>query len=427
MEKLIHYVWQHRLFGSKPLYTTTGEAIQVIDVGLPNNDAGADFFNAKIRIGGNIWAGNVEIHTRSSDWKRHNHHTNTAYDTVVLHVVENADCVVTRTTGEVIPQLELHCSPTLRQDYEYLIYRANYVPCGDRLNEVEPLVLSSWMSALAMERLQEKTERIFSLLESYRGSWEEVCYVTFARNLGFGINSEPFERLARSLPLLFIQKHADSLLQVEAFLFGQAGLLQDTCQDDDAYRQKLYQEYLFLQNKFDVKPINTDSWRLARSRPANFPHQRIALLAQIIHQGFHLFSDICEANDEKELHQLFHIPLTGYWSNHYLFGQPSPEREKALSNSSVEVVFINTVAPLLYSYGIKIGNEGLCDRALELLEGLKPEYNSIVRQFVEAGMRAESALDSQALIQLKRNYCEKKKCLFCRIGHKLLSHAALRP
>lgn len=426
MEKLMYYIWLHRLFSAKELKTTDGLRVQVIDPGRQNTDSGPDFFNAKIKIGEKLWAGNVEIHQRSSDWLRHNHQQDKAYDSVILHVVEKADCEIFRMNGEPIPQLEMECSPRFREDYVCLVQRDAFLPCGHRLAELPPLLLPDWIGALSIERLQQKSDRILNWLDMYKGSWEDVCYITFSRTLGFGTNSDTFERLARSLPLLFMQKHADSLFQIEAFLFGQAGLLEREVCGDDVYYNRLCDEYAFLKNKFGLTPINGDSWKFFRLRPANFPHQRIAILAQIIHQGFSLFSQICERKEEKEFRDIFHFRLSGYWDTHYAFGQQSPSVIKVLGNTAIDIILINTVAPLLYSYGIKVGSDLYCDRALFLLESLRPEENMIIRQFREVGIQAKNALESQALIQLHKIYCDSRKCLYCRIGHKLLSQMALK-
>lgn len=222
MEKLLYYVWEHRLFDNRNLLTTKGEKIEIIDPGHRNSDSGPDFFNAKIRIGEKLWAGNVEIHKNASDWKLHNHNHDKSYDSVILHVIENNDAEIVRSTGEIIPQLIIRYPDIIKDNYELLIHQNSFLPCGDRLHELPPLFLTDWITSLAMERLQEKARRICNWLESYRGNWEEVCYITLSRSLGFGTNSDAFERLARSLPLLFMQKHADSLFQIEAFLFGQA-------------------------------------------------------------------------------------------------------------------------------------------------------------------------------------------------------------
>lgn len=421
MEKLLHYIWEQRLFDNRQLQTTTGEKVEIIDTGYRNANSGPDFFNAKVRIGEKIWAGNVEIHQNASDWKQHHHDQDKSYDSVILHVIENNDAEIVRSTGEVIPQLIIRYPNTIKDNYEFLISQDNFLPCGDRLHELPPLFLTDWIMSLAIERLQAKSQRICDWLDSYKGNWEEVCYIALSRSLGFGINSDAFERLARSLPLLFMQKHADSLFQIEAFLFGQAGFLDSTHFVDDAYYQRMVNEYAFLKNKFGLSPLNPECWKFSRLRPVNFPHQRIALLAQFIYEGFSLFTQIREAKDEKSLRRLFDIYLNGYWDTHYSFGHPSAPRPKALGKNAIDILLINTVAPLLYTYGLKTGNETYNDRAMNLLENIKPEQNRIIRYFLQAGIKPDNALESQAIIQLYTAYCIPKKCLYCRIGHKLLS------
>ena len=426
MEKLMQYIWQHRLFDHTKLVTTYGRKLRIIDNGQLNTDSGPDFFNAKISLDGCVWAGNVEMHRRASDWRRHNHHLDPAYDSVVLHVVEVADTPVYRTNGEEIPTLVLSCSPSFRSDYETLVSHSSSQSCAPHIAELGPIVLSDWISSLAIERLQSKSQRLHDWLELYKGNWEEVCYIVVSRSMGFGINSDAFERLARSLPLRFMQKHADSLSQVEAFLFGQAGLLAEgECLGDDYYA-RLVNEYAFLKNKFGLTPINRDSWKFFRLRPANFPHRRLAMLAQYIHRGFNLFSRICEAGNEEELRRIFKVELSGYWTTHYLFGHVSPESPVVLGESAIDIVLINAVAPLLYAYGMYVGNEDMTDRALSLLESLRPEKNSIVRRFSDIGIRVTNAMESQAVIQLNNEYCQTHKCLYCRIGHKLLSRSAMK-
>lgn len=427
MEKLMQYVWQHRLFDPTKLTTVDGRKLRVIDVGRLNTDSGPDFFNAKIGVDGCVWAGNVEIHRRASDWRRHNHHLDPAYDSVVLHVVEVPDAQVYRTNGEEIPTLVLSCSPMFRTDYEALVAHSATQSCARHIDTLDPVLLADWVASLAIERLQSKAQRLRDWLDLYRGSWEEVCYIVVARSMGFGINGDAFERLARSLPLLFMQKHADSLPQVEAFLFGQAGLLVEGENAGDDYYARLTSEYAFLRNKFGLTPINPDSWKFFRLRPANFPHRRIAMLAQYIHRGFNLFSRICEAGSDEELRALFKVELSGYWTTHYLFGHASPETSAVLGEGAIDIVLINAVAPLLYAYGSYIGNETMTDRALSLLESIKPEKNAIVRRFAALGIAAANALESQAVIQLNNEYCQAHKCLYCRIGHKLLSRSAMKP
>ncbi len=426
MEKLMQYVWQHRLWRSDDMLTNDGKRVRVIDPGLLNTDAGPDFFNAKVEIDGHLWVGNVEIHVRASDWQRHGHHTDKSYDSVILHVVDKDDAPVFRSNGERIPQLVLQCSPRFGESYDSLVNARTELPCSSQLKEVPHLVITEWIDALAFERLHGKVQRLHDLLDAYSGSWEDVCYVTLARTLGFGINSDALERLARRTPLRLLHKHSDSLLQVEALLLGQAGLLDPTLSAGDAYHEHLCREYAFLANKFSLRPMDAESWKLFRIRPQNFPYRRIALLAHYVHGGFNLMQDIMEADGEKALRALFAVELTGYWSTHYTFGKATPQATSALSQRSIDIVLINTVAPLFYARGELTDNYELHDRAIALLESLRPEQNSIVSQFATAGLKSDSALVTQALIQLKRNYCEARKCIYCRIGHRLLSTAAHR-
>ena len=248
--------------------------------------------------------------------------------------------------------------------------------------------------------------------------------MALARNLGFGINNDAFERLARRAPLRLMQKHSDSLLQIEAFLFGQAGMLYPDAHPEDAYFQQLCSEYAFLANKFQLQPLESHGWKMFRIRPQNFPHRRIAMLAQFVYGGFNLMSRIIDAPDEKALREIFQVNLTGYWANHFSFGKPSDSESRALGNRSIDIVLINTVAPLFYARSEVLHDSRLADKAVSLLQDLKPETCSIVGQFTFAGIKCPDALTSQALIQLRREYCEKRKCLYCRIGHRLLSIAA---
>lgn len=416
-------MWEHRLLSHVEHTTTDGQSIEVIDPGRRNIDAGPDFFNAKIRIGDRVWAGNVEMHLRASDWHRHGHDGDEAYNTVILHVVADDDARICRAGGEPIPQWVVPVPEKLKAEYEYITSQSDVLPCGERLTDLPPLFLTDWLTSLALERLQQKSERILDWLDERQGAWEEVCYITLSRSMGLGINNDAFERLARSLPLIFLQKHADSLFQIEAFLFGQAGLLYPDRYPDDGYYQRMIREYKFLQNKFSLQPINGDSWKFFRLRPANFPHQRIALLAQLIHRGFNLFARMLECVDEKSVRELLDIRLEGYWESHYTFGVESPTQNKTLGRGAVRILIINCVAPLLYSYAVRTGSDAYVERAMHMLEELPAEDNRIVRRVAQGHIEIRTALDSQAAIQLNNAYCEPHKCLYCRIGHRLLSRS----
>lgn len=424
MEKLMQYVWKHRLWRSEDMVTNTGKKVRVMDPGLLNTDAGPDFFNAKIEIDGHMWVGNVEMHYRATDWKRHRHDSDKAYDSVILHVVAKDDAPVRRTNGELIPQLVLEVSPQFNADYASLVGATIEVPCATKIKQVPHLTIVEWVEGLAFERLHGKVERIHQLLDSFNGSWEDVCYVTLARNFGFGINNDAFERLARRTPLRLLGKHSDSVLQIEALLFGQAGMLDAQKPGMDSYYNQLCTEYAFLSNKFQLTPMEKESWKLFRIRPQNFPYRRIAMLAQFIEGGFRMMNRILEAEGEKEMRALFEVELSGYWTKHYTFGKPNERATATLSRSSIDIILINTVAPLLYAYGELTGNYEMTDKAIKLLEDLRAESNSIVSHFVAYGIDCPDALTSQALVQLKREYCDARKCIYCKIGHHLLSKAA---
>ncbi|MDE7407832.1 MAG: DUF2851 family protein, partial [Muribaculaceae bacterium] len=282
----------------------------------------------------------------------------------------------------------------------------------------------SWLDSLAYSRLQAKSDRIINTVNRFHGDWEEACYITLSRALGFGINNDAFERLATSLPLRFMRKHSDSLLATEALLFGQAGLLN--CIDrHDPYLVRLESEYRFLATKYSLQSPTNLLWKMARMRPANFPHRRIAFLASMMENGFNLMGRILEADTEEKAHELFNIDMTGYWTTHYGFGGTGSGRIlSSLSDASVKILLINVVIPLQYAYGYYIGDDSLSHQAIQLLQQLPPEHNSIVSLFIKAGLKCHNAFESQAMIELRRTYCEQRKCLYCRFGHRLLSAKA---
>ncbi len=425
MEHLLHYVWKHKLFPLKSLVTTDGQTLEIIDPGLPNPDAGADFFNAKIKLNGVIWVGNVEIHERASDWKRHHHDHDTAYDSVILHVASLIDTGIFRTNGEPIPQFELHCPPQVTENYRELLQSSHYPPCYRLIPQLSRLTIHSFLSTLQTERFEQKTRQIEQRLNANGNDWEHAFFITLSRNFGFGINSDAFELWAQSIPLQAVNKHRDSLLQIEAFFFGQAGLLNELPTDD--YTRSLIREYQFLSHKFHLTPSSHLRWRLLRLRPGNFPHIRIAQLACLYHHSQGLFSRLMERTTLQDLRKEFKGSTSPYWETHYVFGEPSPSSPKALSTSSIDLLIINTVIPFLYAYGKYKSDERLYQRADTLLESLKPENNYIIRQWKECGLTAAHAGDSQALIQLKKNYCDPKKCLYCRIGYEYFKKEPLSP
>jgi hypothetical protein len=419
-ESLLHYVWKHKLFHSTHLTTTDGIPIEVIDTGLHNTDAGPDFFNAKIKIDDKIWAGNIEIHRHADDWEKHKHHTDKTYNSVILHVVENANKVTVNEKGEHIPQCQLVVPEHVRENAAYLLQSDSRVMCRNRLSSVHPLFINSFLSALSIERLERKTVDIFTHLERFNGSWDEAFYVMLARNFGFGLNSDAFERLALSLPFSYIQKHSDSLFQVEALIFGQAGALEEHI-PHDAYYSKLQLEYAFLKNKYVLKNLDGFLFKNMRVRPQSFPLVRLAQLAALLQKSGRLFSVMLEKDDFQSLRLHFQAEPSDYWQTHYTFGKESKKSVKLLGDTSLNTLLINTIAPILFAYGKKIASEKYCERAIHILESIKPESNSIVNEFRHSGINPKHAFDTQAIIQLRKEYCDKRKCLYCRIGHVLLS------
>ena len=421
MEQLLHYVWKHKIFSLKELKTTTGQQVEVIDTGLANTDAGPDFFNAKLKLDGVLWIGNIEIHERSSDWFKHGHHADAGYNSVILHIASEIDMEISRSNGERIPQIQLICPEAVRTNYKELLETDSYPPCYRIIPSLSPFTAHSWMSALQMERFEQKATLLNERLKRCQGNWEDAFFITLARNFGFGLNGDAFETWAHQLPFRAVDKHRNDLFQIEAIFFGQAGILEDS--DGDGYYLRLKKEYTYLQHKFGLIPMDASLWRFLRLRPANFPHIRIAQLACLYHRAYGLLSRIMETETLQGVRDILKGGTSEYWLTHYTFGGSSPSRPKTLSNTSLDLLIINTVVTFLYAYGLHKGNRVLCARAGSFLEELKAENNYITRMWEQYGMKASNAADSQALIQLKKEYCDKKKCLYCRIGYEYLKRS----
>ena len=421
MEQLLHYVWKHKIFPLKELLTTEGQQLEIIDPGLPNRNAGPDFFNAKIKLNGVLWVGNIEIHSNSSDWAKHKHHLDKNYDSVILHVATTIDSPVHRSNGQAIPQLQLECPSYIKENYKELMATDKYPPCYQIISSLSSFMVHSWMSALQSERFEQKAKQITERLTLCNQNWEDAFFITLARNFGFGINGDAFETWAKQIPLRAVDKHRDNLFQIEAIFFGQAGLLASNRGDE--YYTSLKKEYDYLSYKFDLSPMDVNRWRFLRLRPNNFPHVRIAQLACLYHRSYGLFSQLMEKETLKEVRDLLKGGTSLYWLTHYLFNETSTARPKTLSDSSIDLLIINTVVSFLYAYGVHKGNEVLCNRASRFLEELKAENNYITRMWTECGVKAQHAGDSQALIQLKKEYCDTKKCLYCRIGYEYIKKA----
>ena len=428
MEQLLHYTWKHKLYPLKELTTSDGQRVEIVDPGLHNRNAGPDFFNAKIRIGSTMWVGNVEIHDKSSDWYQHGHDKDSRYDNVVLHVAAELDTEVMKSNGEYVPQLQLSVPDDVLTHYDELQKTDEYPPCYKVIPHLSALIIHSWMAALQTERLEQKTEAIRKRAELCNGSWEDAYFVTLARNYGFGINGEVFEQWAYNIPLNAVAHHRDDLFQIEAIFMGQAGLLEldsipEYYQQDalnDGYFAKLRNEYQYLAHKFSMKPIDFKLWRFLRLRPQNFPHIRISQLANLYYQQKAGLSQLIECETLDELKNVLKSQVTPYWETHYTFGSTSPKNEKHLSYGSINLLMINTAIPMLFAYGRHTTKEVLCDKAFDFLEQLKAENNHIIRMWQQVGLPVKTAGDSQALIQLKKEYCDKKECLRCRFGYEYL-------
>lgn len=390
----MYYVWQQRMFQS--IITLDETELEIIHPGLRNLDSGPDFFNAKIRIDGTIWAGNVEMHVRSSDWFKHHHHDDRAYDNVILHVVLQADTEVRLHDGEVVKTVVMKIPPAVLEKYHSLTanqpHSFSYINCKSSLPSVPSIILHDWQTALAVQRMLNKTERVKDIIGNKQKSWPEALYVILSRSLGTGINSDACERLARSLPYAYIKKHADNLNQIEAMLLGQASLIEDV---------KLKAEYDFLKSKFNLQPIPFEAWKFSKLRPFAFPQKRLKALALILHNHPNLLSNIMDCNTIDDLTKLLYIP-------------------NILGISTVRSLIINSIIPILLAYGQWERDDQLCEKAMNLLDSLPAESNRYMDYWIDCGIPLRNALESQAMLQLYKEYCEPHKCMRCRIGCWLL-------
>jgi hypothetical protein len=414
-EKLLHYIWQFQYFNTKQLVTVGGEAVQIIHPGTLNTNQGPDFLDAKIKIGNTIWAGSVELHIKTSDWQAHQHSKDKNYNNVVLHVVWHDDMYL----NLAIPVVELKntVSKLLLQQYDNWMQQANFIPCHSSIATVKEITWMAWKERLLVERLQDKSAEILQYISPTQQHWEEIFWWRLAKNFGIKINSTAFEKMAQSVSINILAKHKNQIHQTEALLFGQAGLLQANF--TDAYPILLQKEYLFLQQKYGLTPIAYPVHFL-RMRPANFPTVRLAQLAMLIHNSSHLFSKIKDAQHLQEVKDYLDVSANDYWHYHYQLDDESSYAIKNVGKQMVENIIINTIVPILFAYGIFYKEEAYKQKALKWLMQIGAEKNSITNGFVALGISNKNAFDSQALIQLKNNYCTKKRCLECAIGNAIL-------
>ncbi len=401
------------------LNNETEEPVEVISCGEFNSNSGPDFFNAIIRVEGLILAGNVEIHMNSSDWVRHGHHIDKAYDSVILQLVINDDEKVTRTNGEIIPTALLTFDSTFKENYSDLLGHESWISCQHCIDIIDFVFKNQVLYEMGIKRLEAKANLIGERKYYNRNCWEETFYQLLARNFGFSINGHAFEMLARALPYKYLLRQADSLFQIEAMLFGQAGMLFQNVVDD--YFQDLKKEYRFLKSKYNLKPMEKHLWKFLRLRPANFPTIRISQFSAVIFRQPGLFSSVIECNDFKSLSELFRVSASVYWDTHFLFNKPSIKRPKNLGPFAIRSIIINTVVPALYYYGKQKRISKYSDRAIEFLYELPPENNSVISRWKTFGFNIDNAFASQALLHLRNEFCSYRRCLDCRIGDRLIN------
>jgi hypothetical protein len=421
-ESFLYYVWQFQYFDRTDLKTTDGENIEVFKTGVLNSDSGPDFSNAKVRIGNLDWAGTVEIHTKASAWQDHHHDVDKAYDNVVLHVVWQNDKPVFRADGTAMPTLELQplVNDSLVVEYKKLVNSPTSIPCEKTFPSISELVRISMLDKALMQRLETKAEQVIQLFKHNQNDWEEITYQLLARNFGFKVNYDPFFQLSQAVPFKILLKHGDSLLQMEALLFGQAGFLDHALKHE--YMKLLQREYQLLARKYSLESmqLNKSIWKYLRLRPANFPTIRIAQFAALFNSNNNLFSRIIEAENLGDLKSIFNVTTSEYWHHHYRFGHKTVRSLSGVGESSIENLIINTVVPMLVAYGKQKDEQLFIDRAVNFLQQIQPESNKITRTWNDLGASVKSAFDSQALIELNNNFCLKRKCLSCTIGVTIL-------
>lgn len=419
-ETLLHYIWQFRQFQTFHLSTRCGQLLEVIKTGGYNTDAGPDFENARLRIGEAEWAGQVEIHIKSSDWDKHKHQNDATYNNVILHVVWEDDKPIRNQLGETIPTLEL--KPLVDEDllnrYTYLMNNQQWIPCESFIGETEPFHLQQFLERLLIERLEQKSKEIQSVLYSNKNDWEETFYQFFCKSLGLKVNADPMFQLATLLPQKILVKHRSNVFQLESLLFGIAGFLNEP---KDNYSKQLSKEFRFLKHKYQLTEMQECQWRFLRLRPASFPTIRLAQLANLIHQNTNLFSKILEIESVQELTHLLQVQVGGYWETHYQLGAKSISRKKSFGKGLIQNVIINTIVPFLFVYAKEKGKPDIQDKALRFLTHIPAEQNTIIKHYRGLSVEVKNAGQSQSILQLKKHYCDAKKCLNCSIASQWLN------
>jgi hypothetical protein len=419
-EDFLHYIWKHQLFSNRQLILTEGKKVVVHSTGKHNHNSGPDFFNAKIEIADLIWAGNIEIHVKSSDWYLHQHEIDVNYETVILHVVWEHDVEVFDKNNKPLPTLKIadFISKEMIGNYHRLFsQKLRWIPCEKLINTVDSFVVDNWKTRLYIERLETKSMLIDNLLLQSNNDYEAVLFKLLMKNFGLKKNGDSFLNLANSIDFSLIRKEQNDALKLNALLFGQGGFLDDATEEN--YMNVLKAEFAYLQHKFNLLPVANGQFQFFKMRPSNFPTIRIAQIAAVYHQYQSLFSQLMNFTKLEEFYQLFDVRLDEYWNTHYSFGKVSPKSVKRVTKSFVDLLLINTIIPLKFNY-LKSLNTDVDDAFFDFLKNIKAEKNGIIDKFLELQIIANNALDTQALLELKNNYCAKKRCLQCAIGNDLL-------
>lgn len=408
-EEFIYYLWENRLL-SNDLVTVDGEEVNIISVGIRNHDSGPDYLDTRIKIGDTLWVGHVEMHVNTSDWFRHGHQDDEAYNNVVLHVVYHNDCELLN-----IPTVEIagKFDENILARYEGFMRSRQWIPCEKIISNVQQFTWLSWLERLVVERLETEVKDVFICLVENNYDWEETVYQRVMRYLGMKVNNDAFERLAKILPLKILRKHIDNALQVEAMIFGCAGFLEGMF--EEPYPVLLQREFKILKSKFNLSVMPMACWKFLRMRPPNFPTVRLAQTASLICSCDTLFSKILTINDLKTIRNVFDVKTNDYWDTHFIFGKPSKKMTKTFGTTAVDMLIINAIAPVWFCYGIYHDNEALKEKSLGFLEKMKPEDNLVIRKFEKIGVNVCNAQQSQAVLHLYKCYCKKRKCLNCRV------------
>lgn len=419
-EAFLQYVWRHKLLQGGEFMSTDGHTLRIVRQGELNNDAGPDFFNARVAIDGVEWVGNIEVHVRTSDWNAHHHSQDKAYNNIVLHVVYEHDTDILLQNGKrpVTLELKSYIDPKLIERYDSLMQADDDIPCADRLGEMPGFILDGWLDRLTAERIESKAEVVRRLLGESHGGWEQTCYWLLARYFGGRVNALAFELLAKATDQRLLARWKDDPQRLEALLMGQAGLLEGYFEDD--YPRQLQADYEAIRTGAGLRPIDAYLWKFYRIRPSSFPTIRISQFANLVATSSNLFSTLLDMTDAAQIAALFNQPAAEYWCSHYRFDQPSPSHPKAVGRAQAEMLVINAWVPLLFVYGTVHGQQQYKDQAIDLLQQLKAENNNIIRRWKNVGIAADTAARSQALLQLHNSYCLNHRCLDCTIGYNLI-------